>query len=152
MKRYIFFLPYIFLLSSCGNFQEVTFNGIQLLKIVKLSQQGAEVEITTQINNPNTIALTIYPTNLDVTLGGLNAGEMHLTECIRIKAKSKHIYTFTVKSDFSKISERDLPKLITMALSRNVTVGLKGNINVGKLFVKRKFPVDFMQNVPIEQN
>jgi hypothetical protein len=46
----------------------------------------------------------------------------------------------------------DLPKLVSMAMSKNVKVGLKGNLKAGKLFIKKSFPVDVQESVPMSKN
>ena len=152
MKKYvfIFFAFCSILFSSCGDFQEVTFSGIENVKIITLSQQGAEVEITARIKNPNKESFTVYPADLDVMLGGINAGKAHMSGRVKIKGRSEEAYTFKIKSDFSKLSFSDLPKLISMASSKNVKIGLKGNLRVGKLFVKKSYPVEMNQSVPLE--
>ena len=101
MKKYIFiFLVFCSILfSSCGDFQEVTFSGIENVNIISLTQQGAEAEITAKIKNPNNVAFTIYPADMDVVLGGINAGKAHLTGKTKIKANSDESYTFRIKSD-----------------------------------------------------
>ena len=43
--------------SSCGDFKEVTFTGIDNVKILNLSQQGVEAEVTAKIKNPNTASM-----------------------------------------------------------------------------------------------
>lgn len=151
MKNYLFLLIpfFILLLSSCGDFQGVTFSGIENVQITNLTQQGAEAEITAKIKNPNNVAFTIYKSDVDVMLSGINAGKAHLASNVKIKAHSEQSYTFKVKSDFSSLSAADLPKLLSMAMSKNVKVGLKGNLRVGKLFVKRSYPVDISERVPL---
>jgi LEA14-like dessication related protein len=154
MKKYTFIL-FTFcsiLFSSCGDFQEVTFSGIENVNIISLTQKGAEAEITAKIKNPNNVAFTIYPVDMDVVLGGINAGKARLTGRTKIKANSDQTYTFTVKSDFSNLSMSNMPKLMAMAMSRNVKVGLKGNLKVGKLFVKKSYPVEMTQSVPLTKN
>lgn len=151
MKNYIFFLSTLFILlfSSCGDFQDVTFSGIENVQITSLTQQGVEAEITAKIKNPNNVAFTIYKSDVDVVISGINAGKAHLANNVRIKAHSEESYTFKVKSDFSNLSATDLTKLFSIAMSKNVKVGLKGNLRVGKLFVKKSFPVDISQRVPL---
>jgi LEA14-like dessication related protein len=130
----------------------VTFSGIENVNIVSLTQQGAEAEITAKIKNPNNVAFTIYPADMDVVLGGINAGKAHLAGRTKIKANSDQTYTFRIKSDFSKLSMSDMPKLMAMAMSRNVKVGLKGNLKVGRLFIRKSYPVEMTQSVPMSKN
>jgi LEA14-like dessication related protein len=154
MKKYpfLFIIFCLLLFSACGDFQDVTFSGIENVNIVSISQQGAEAAITAKIKNPNRAAFTIYKSDLDVVLNGMNAGKAHLAKNIKIKGRSEQLYTFTIKADFSSLSLADLPKLMGMAMSKNVNINLKGNLNVGKLFVKKKVPVDMTQRVPLGNN
>jgi LEA14-like dessication related protein len=151
MKKIIYILSLLFVIvfSSCGKFEDVTFSGIENVKIVKMSQQGAEAEITAKIKNPNNTAFTIYKSDMDVILSGINAGKAHLSKNVRIKPHSEESYTFHVKSDFSSLSMTDLPKLMGLAMSKNVRVGLKGNLKVGKLFIRKSYPVEMNQSVPL---
>ena len=152
MKLFICTLlfPIIFFLSSCGDFQQVTFSGVEKVSVTKLSQEGVDAEITAKIKNPNSTAFTIYKSDMDVTIGGIKAGKAHLANNVRIKRNSEEAYTFKVMSDFTDLTMMDIPKIISMAMSKNVKVGLKGNLNVGKLFIKRNFPVDITQSVPLD--
>jgi LEA14-like dessication related protein len=151
MKRFIsvLFFTIFFFFSSCSDLQEVTFNGIEKIKLIKLSQQGVEAEITARIKNPNKTTFTIYKCDMDVTLGGLKAGKAHLEKNVRINANSENPYTFTIQSDFSGLSMKDIPKVIAMAMSRSVKVQLIGNIKAGKFFVKRNIPVIVEKDVPL---
>ena len=154
MKKYVFilFIFCSFFICSCKEYQDVSFNGIENVRIVSVSQQGAEVEITAKIKNPNNTAFNVYPADLDITLGGINAGKAHIVGRTRIKAHSEKSYTFKIKSNFSDMSMSDLPKLMAMAKSKNVTVGLKGNLKAGKIYYKEHFPVDVTQSVPLSKN
>lgn len=114
-----------------------------------MSQQGIEAEVTARINNPNRIAFHIYPSDLDATLNGVNAGKARLTNNIKIKANAEEAYTFNIKSDFSSLNMMDLPRLMSAITGRNAKVGLKGNLKVGKLFMKRNYPVDLVKSVPL---
>ncbi|MCE9539703.1 MAG: LEA type 2 family protein [Bacteroidetes bacterium] len=134
---------------SCVDFKEVTFSGIDNVKITSLSQSGVEALITVRIKNPNSVSFTVYKSEVDVTISGIDAGKANLTNNVRIKAKSEQPYTFKVKSDFSKLSLADMPKIIAMGLSKSVKIGLKGNLKGGKLLVKRSYPIDMTQSVPL---
>src|SRR5688500_12057105 len=98
--------------TSCSDFEEVRFSGIENVEVIKLSQAGAEAKITAKIKNPNNTSFTVYKSDLNVTLNGLNAGVAHLTDNVKIKRNSEESYTFNVKSDFSSLSLTDLPQLI----------------------------------------
>lgn len=145
---YFFYVCSILLTSCASDFQEVQFSGIENVKMINISQKGAEAEITARIKNPNSTSFTIYKSDLNVSINGLDAGMAHLTDNVKIKGNSEESYIFKVKSDFSKLSLTDLPQLISIATSRNVRVSLKGNLEVGKFFYKKTVPVEFNESVP----
>jgi LEA14-like dessication related protein len=145
----ILFIFVTLVLSSCGDFQDVTFEGIENVKVNKISQQGIDVDITAKIKNPNKVAFTIYKSDLDASFSNMNFGKALLTNNVKIKGNSTQAYTFNIKSDFSKLSMAELPNLLSIATSKSIKVGLKGNLRVGKLFVKKNYPVDMVKSVPL---
>ncbi|MGQ0828037.1 MAG: LEA type 2 family protein [Bacteroidota bacterium] len=149
MKKIIFIL-FSVMFFSCGEYQDVTFMGIENVKVTSMSQQGVEADIIVRIKNPNNKSFTIYKSELDATLNGMNAGKARLSKNVRIKSNCEQTYTFKVKSDFSSLSMAELPKLLALAKSKNAKVGLKGNLKAGKLFIKKNFPVDISKNVPLD--
>lgn len=152
MKKYalIVFTFCCIVFTSCNDYQEVTFSGIENVNVTSLSQKGVEAIVTARIKNPNKVGFTVYRSEMDVTIGGIDAGKAHLADNVKIKATSEVAYTFKIKSDFSNLSMVDMPKIIAMAISKHVKIGLKGDLKVGKLFVKRTFPVNITKDVPLE--
>lgn len=152
-RKFFYFLSVCCVLfTSCASdFQEVQFSGIENVKMINISQKGAEAEITARIKNPNNTSFTIYKSDLNVSINGLDAGMAHLTDNVKISSNSEESYVFKVKSDFSKLSLTDLPQLISIATSKNVRVGLKGDLQVGKFFYKKTVPVEFNESVPLSK-
>lgn len=124
--------------------------GIESVNVTSISQQGVEADIIARIKNPNNTSFTIYRSELDATLNGMNAGKARLSKKVRIKANSEQTYIFKVKSDFSSLSFTELPKLLAMVKSKNAKVGLKGNLKAGKLFIRKNFPVDISKDIPLD--
>lgn len=152
MKKY-FFILFAFcsiVFTSCSDFQEVNFSGIENVNVTSFSQKGVEAIVTARIKNPNSMSFNIYKSEMDVAIGGINAGKAQLSNNINVKAKSEETYTFKISSDFSNLSFADMPRLMAMAMKKEVKVGLKGNLKVGKWFYKRSVPVDITQSVPLD--
>ncbi len=135
--------------SGCNKFEDITVIKIENVKVVSFNQQGVEAIITATIKNPNAVGFTIYKSAMDVTLEGLDVGKANLTEKVKVKAKSETSHDFHIKSDFSKLSVTDLPKIFGIAMGKNVNVGLKGKLKVGKFYVKYAIPVDIKKTVPL---
>ncbi len=148
MKNYFFYLLVLCCLSfSACSFQAITFNEMENAKLGSVSQTGAEVDISVRIKNPNHVSVTVYKSEMELSLNGVNVGKAYISKNVRIKSNSEESYTFKIKADFSKLSLAELPKLISIALSKKAKIGLKGNLKAGKLFMKKSFPVDVTQSV-----
>ncbi len=135
-------------LTGC-NFQELSFEGVEDVKIIKVDTKGVEAQISAVIYNPNKVSFTIYKSEVDVKLNGIDVGRAFLTEKVNIEKQTKKAYTFNVESDFSKLSVMELPKALGMALQSKLNVSLSGNIKAGKLFVKKNIPVNVSKVVPL---
>lgn len=150
MKNYII---YLFLFTSIifygCDYKEVTFSGVEGVKVTSLTQNGIEALITVRLKNPNKMAFTVYKSEMDVTVGGVNLGKAYIAENVRIKRNSEELYTFKINSSFSQMSILQLPKLLSLAYGKSLQINLKGELKGGKMFVKRSFPIDITQNVPM---
>lgn len=150
MKRYIIYLFLLISLSFVGcDYKEVTFSGVEGVKVTSLTQSGLEALITVKIKNPNTMSFTVYKSEMDVTVSGINLGKAYIAENVRIKRNSEQLYTFKINSSFSQMSIMQLPKLLSLASPKSLQVNLKGVLKGGKMFIKRSFPIDVTQNVPL---
>jgi len=139
------------LFSSC-EVQEVTFSGIENIKVNELSQKGIDIDITAKIKNPNNTSFTVYKSNVDVEVGGINLGTARLTKKVRVKANAEQSYTFNVKSDLSKLNVLQLPNLLNMFAKRSVNVKLNGKLKVGKFLLRKAFKIALDKNVPLGRN
>jgi LEA14-like dessication related protein len=154
MKKYILYLLVFCSVSffSCTEYKEVTFSGVDNVSLTSLTQKGVEAVINVRIKNPNKMSFTVYKSEMNVTISGINVGKAYIADNVKIKRNSEQSYTFHIKSDFSNLSLADLPRLLSLASSKTLKVNLKGDLKGGKFFVKRSYPVDLTQNVPFGKN
>ena len=131
---------------ACGGFQDVQFKGVKDIKINSFDTKGVDAMLYVTINNPNHAAFTVYPSDLDLTLGKSKAGNAHLTNKIKIKGNAEAVYGFHLVADFANLGAADLAKIAMMALTNKLNIGLKGNINAGKFFLRKNVPVDIQEN------
>ena len=93
MKYFKFysFLLLVFALS-CKDFKEAEVTGVKGFKINKANMDGIEAIVTIGIRNPNDIGFSIYPSEFEVTYGGMNLGKARLTKRVHIDAKCEKGY------------------------------------------------------------
>lgn len=151
MKKYIFYLFvfYCATLVSCVEFKEVTFSGVENVKLTSLTQKGIEALITVRIKNPNKMSFTVYKSEMDVAISGINLGKAYISENVKIKRNSEALYSFKINSDFSQLNFLNIPKLLSIASGKMLQVNIKGNLKGGILLAKHSYPVDITQNVPL---
>ncbi|HVA98975.1 MAG TPA: LEA type 2 family protein [Bacteroidia bacterium] len=154
LKKNIFFIPIfllsLFFLSSCANFQPITFTGVDSVNILEMNKDGISTEISVRIKNPNATAFTVYNADVDVQLNGTFLGTAHLTEKVKIPANAEETEIVKVKTNFSKISLKDIFSFLPVFGGSNAIITLKGTIKAGKIFYKKTFPITI--STPVNTN
>jgi LEA14-like dessication related protein len=152
MKRTIRFSTLIFSLlfiSSCDEYKDVTISGVENVKVVKLDKTGIELELSVRVKNPNSMGFTIYKPDMDAIINDVPVGKLKVSRKIHVKANSEDLHTFTVSTDFSKLSMSDAAKMLSLLYSKNATLAVKGTIKVGNLFYRKTFPVERKQKIQL---
>jgi LEA14-like dessication related protein len=98
MKKYLLITITFFSIAftSCKSYEPVAFSGIENVNVTSLSQNGVEAIVTARIKNPNKVGFTIYRSEMDISVAGIDAGKVQLDKRVRIKAKSEESYTFQI--------------------------------------------------------
>ncbi len=136
---------------SCKKIQSVTISGVSNVKLISLTKEGIEFNFDMNINNPNSVGVTVFPSTFHASLGDIEAGDVKLTKRTKIKARGEHTSTFHIKSDFSKLELNDIMKVLPMVVSKSATLSLKGDVKIGKWFYKKNFPVELKKTVSLSK-
>ena len=146
MKKLFYLLAFAFCLFSCKNYKDLECTGVSGFSINKIDAKGIDAVILLKIKNPNPIGFSIYKSEFDVSFSGIHLGKAKLNKRIHIKADAEETYGFNLKHDFKDINIADIIKLLGGA-SRLGTVEVKGDLKAGKLFVKKRFPVNIKEKI-----
>ena len=147
MKCVLFILMSIVLMfaTSCKDFEEIKVIGVDSFYLNKLNLDGIEAEVKLKIKNSNTVGFSVYPSEFDVLFSGIRLGKAKLNKRVHIDANCERVYSFKLKSGFGDLNILDITRLLNMDNIGKIEV--KGNLKVGKLFVKKKVPVDFSDKI-----
>lgn len=137
----ILMLVLILPLASCKEFKEVEVIGVENFKIKKVSLEGIEADIQLKIKNPNAFGFSIYPSEFDIIFSSLNLGKAKLKKRVHIDANCEKGYVFELNSSFKGMNLMDLTKIVSGSNLGSLQV--KGNLKVGKMWVKKKFLIDY---------
>jgi len=140
------FVLFLFSFSSCKDFKEVQCTGVKGFKVNTITTSGIDGDIMIGIKNPNTFGFSIYKSEFDVTYSGVYLGKAKLTKRVHINANTENTYSFNLKNDFKGANIMDVMKLLNGAVFKN-SIEVKGDLKVGKLFIKKRIPVDVKEKI-----
>lgn len=130
---------------SCKEFKEIQVTNVEGFNLTKMTLENLEAQVQVKIKNPNSKSFTIYPSEFDVVFGGMHLGKAKLNKKVRIHANSEDVYSFKLNSKLSEINPLDALNLLNMGGQANIVV--KGDLKVGKIYFKKKFPVNYTDKV-----
>ncbi len=143
-KKISILISFVFLISACGPYQEITVSKINDFKVTKVSASGIEGEIYITINNPNSIGFTIFPSSADITYGDVMLGRAYLKKKVKVGAKSAAEQVFSLKGSFKDVT---LTKIFSLFSGGNKMMEVKGYLRAGKWFYKKRFPLNQKERV-----
>ncbi|MCU0433998.1 MAG: LEA type 2 family protein [Bacteroidia bacterium] len=147
LRRFSFLLllPLLFTLSGCG-LKPIVPKGIEGIKFLKLDPiQGLVIlDLGMKIDNPNGIGFTLFGSELDVKVGGVDLGKVTINEKVKIKRKTEEVYHVKVNAKLADVI-RSIPALIKVIAQKQANVEVKGWIRAGTLGLKKTIPVELKQ-------
>lgn len=147
MKLKIFTILVSLLFFSCKELKEITVTDVDSFYLNKITSENIEAEIKLKINNPNAIRFSIYPSEFDVIFSGIRLGKAKLNKRVRLDGKSEKIYTFKLNSKIGDLNPLDALRLLNLSSLGNIEV--KGELKVGKFYLKKKLPVNYVDKVKL---
>lgn len=139
----------IFLLSlvSCRPFEDISLKSVDGFYLKKLTKDGIDSELKLNIQNPNKVGFTIYPSEFDIVFSGVKLGKAKLDKKVKIKGNSEKTYAFNLQSNLSDLNLLDIAKLLNIENLGKIEV--KGDLKVGKMLIRKEYPVNYIDKVKI---
>jgi len=137
----------VFLITSCADVQDLSTTGIEGFTVKKVSKEGMEGEIMVKIKNPNKMGFSIYPSEFDVSYGGVKLGKAKLKKRVHISGNSEKVYAFSLKSSFENINLMEVMSLFSN--NKGGFVEINGDLKAGKLWLKKRYPVNIKERADL---
>ena len=130
--------------ASCISFKEPEFKGMNGYEMGKLS--GSEVSLTLKpiVYNPNSYALKVKKSVLDLEVEGKSFGKIFLEKKISAKGRKTSELQVPLRIE---LESGAMLKAMPLMLKDSVRVLLRGDLKGGVLFFTKKFPVEFDKNI-----
>lgn len=137
------------LLTSCFDYKDVEFKGMQDFGIEDRTDNNITVRVDLKVNNPNNYGIKVKKSTLDVYLNKKYVGKTKMKKSIKLKKNSEGVYPLYLKT-----SGRDLMKSamgsIGSLLRGKVNLGIKGDVKASVYGVGKKFPVEMEESVNLK--
>jgi len=136
----------IFFFTSCFDYEDVEFQGVQNFGIEDRTDGNITVRIDLKVNNPNNYNIKIKKTSLDVFVNGAEVGKTKMKNNIVLKKNHQDVYPL-----YLTLSEKELKgsalSSIGSFLKGSMKIRVKGDIKAKVYGVGKKFPIDIEEPV-----
>jgi LEA14-like dessication related protein len=139
MKKLFFAILTIVTVSSCSDFQDLEFKGMDGFKVEKMEKRNLSLKIGVKIYNPNSFSLKIKPSTVDVFINDELIGKAFLDENVKIIRKKEDTYFAKIHVE---LEDGILMKFFKYALKDKVQIRIKGKIKGSVLGITQKTEID----------
>ena len=138
-------ISFVFL-TSCFDYEDVEFKGVQNVALEGRSEGNITLRIDMKVNNPNNYNLKIKKSSLDIFVNGVKIGKTKMKNNIVLKKNQQDEYPL-----YLTLSEKELKgsalSTIGSFLKGSMKVRIKGDIKAKVYGVGKKFPIDIEEPV-----
>lgn len=139
MKKFLFILTAVVLLTGCATFQEPEFRGLEGVKMEKMDGQEISLSAGVKVYNPNWYALKIKPSTVEVYLEDQLMGTVKLNKKVKLKAKQESSLSLSL---LATLEDGAMFTALRYAKKDQVKVRIKGKVKGGIFFLSKKVEVD----------
>ena len=130
---------FIFLSSSCSEFEELAYKGLDGIKFVKFEKKKLVLDIGVKIDNPNSFSITVKPSIVDILIDDQLLVKAKLITKVKFLKKTAATYRLPVEID---IEEGAYFKLLKYALRKNVSIRVKGKVKCRVFGIVKRTMID----------
>ncbi len=130
---------FIFLSSSCSEFEELAYKGLDGIKFVKFEKKKLVLDIGVKIDNPNSFSITVKPSIVDLLIDDQLLVKAKLITKVKFLKKTATTYRLPVEID---IEEGAYFKLLKYTLRKNVSIRIKGKVKVCVFGIVKRTMID----------
>ena len=130
---------FIFLSSSCSEFEELAYKGLDGIKFVKFEKKKLVLDIGVKIDNPNSFSITVKPSIVDLLIDDQLLVKAKLITKVKFLKKTATTYRLPVEID---IEEGAYFKLLKYTVRKNVSIRIRGKVKVCVFGIVKRTMID----------
>jgi LEA14-like dessication related protein len=138
----------VFLFTSCLEYKDVEFLGIDDYKIDKVSGDIVQITLKMKIENPNTYNIKVKKSTFDLYLNGKMLGKAQMKDDMKLLKKSTEVHDVVFESSYQELS-KGLFSSLGMLLGGTAKLRIRGKVKAKAFGIGKKFDVDFVEDIKI---
>ncbi len=135
-------LIFIVLSNTSCQVKDVVVGDIKSFGIEEVSGNSITVDLSTNIDNPNSFSFKINDVNLNLTINNIYLGTVNKIKPIRVKRKSNDVHHLIVQFEVDNLLEKTA-QLFPSILSGKADIQVKGYIKAAHFPLSKKIKVDY---------
>ena len=136
----------IVFLTSCFDYEDVEFKGVQSLGLKEPFGGNVAVRIDVKVNNPNNYNIKMKKSTLDVFVNGLKVCKTKMQNNIVLKKNHEDVYPLYLTLGEKELKNSALASITTL-MTGSVKVRVKGDVKTKAYGILKKFPIDMEKSV-----
>jgi LEA14-like dessication related protein len=145
-----FLMAALFLFDSC-RFEEVEFKKVEYVSVNNVNKKRIQIKLGMNLYNPNAFKIKVVDADLDLFIGGAEAGKADLMNKIILRKKREQTADILIEADYDKVFKAVAQSGLQLLFTKKIQVKVKGWIK-GRVFVfGKKVDVEIKETVDIDQ-
>ena len=144
MKKTFLFVFILFILSSCFEFEELEFNGVENPKIEKIDGKNISLNLGVKIFNPNGFSIKVKPSQVDLMVDDQLLAKAYFDDKIKLVRKKEDTYQLALRLE---LEDGAMFKMLKYALKDKVKVRIVGFVKGSVLGISKKVKIDQIQEI-----
>ncbi len=136
----------IVFLTSCFDYEDVEFKGVQNVGLEGREGGKVTLRIDMKVNNPNNYNIKIKKSSLDIFVNGSYVGKTKMKNNITLKKNQQNVYPLYLTLSEKELKSSALSSFGSL-LRGSMKVRIQGNIKAKVYGIGKKFPIDVEQPV-----
>ena len=136
----------IIFLTSCFDYEDVEFKGVQNIGLEGRSGGNITVRIDMKVKNPNKYKIKIKKSSLDVFINGSKVGKTKIKNDVVLKKNHQDVYPLYLTFSEKELKSSALASIGSLLTGR-MKVRIKGDIKAKVYGIGKKFPIDVEEPV-----
>lgn len=147
-QKLVYFLVVIFLVSSCFEYDDVDFKGVENFKMGKFEGQNISFSMDVKLDNPNKFSIKIKPSVVDVFIDEQLIGKTYLDQKVKIVKRKENSYFVPLHVE---LEDGILMKLMKYSLKDKVKLRLVGKVKGSVYGISKKVKIDETKEIDPKQ-